>query len=195
MYAHVDPERHPVRLFQLPNTLAGDAGVTIIIQCLLTWFIEWNLLHHDLKTGSVQPIGFITEPSHPLLRWFLLLKGNDAEPSQSRVLRWFQVDHTEPKTRSVRGWAHLLFQQALRGFIICFLSFCILWGPSVGILTAVGTKSGGDWVFGRTWAPQVFKGVFGGVLALLTTPLMAVFWLVKAGWNRDDEMNDDSQEA
>ena len=159
MYAHQD-EKHPVRLFQLPNTLAGDAGVTIIVQCIITWLIEWLLATHDLSNGSVQPLGVFREPSHPLLRWLFLL---DPHHQPSNVLA-------------------KIFHQALRGFLVCIPSFILLWPICVGALTGLGRRSGGDWVFPNTWTPQFFKFVLGGVLGLLTTPLMAMFWLVKAGW-------------
>ncbi|KAL3962835.1 hypothetical protein ACCO45_004358 [Purpureocillium lilacinum] len=78
-----------------------------------------------------------------------------------------------------------VLQQALRGFLLAVPSFLVLWPISVGALTAVGRKEGADWVYADRWAPQVFKLVLGGVLGLLTTPLMAMFWLVRAGWEAE----------
>jgi hypothetical protein len=156
MYTTQDLEAHPIRLFQLPNTLAGDAGVTIIIQCLITWLAEFFLVGRDLRHGTVAPAAFLPEPKGPVARWFLLLDGADARSAVAHVLR---------------------------AMLIAVASFIVMWGPAVGILTAVGTRSGGDWVFEAKWAPQVFKLMFGGVLSLLTTPPLAMFWLLKAGWS------------
>lgn len=69
------------------------------------------------------------------------------------------------------------------------VAFVVLWPISVGALTAVGTRSGGDWVFHPVWAPQVFKLVLGGVLALLQTPVFASFWLVREGWVILEQVN------
>jgi len=139
MYTTQDTTKNPIRLFQLPNTLAGDAAVTIIIQCILTWFVEWGLVAHDLSNRSVQPIGFISEPTRPILR------------------RLFLLDNHQPSTRLTN-----VAQQALRGFLLSVVSFALR--------------------FEDRWIPQFFKFVLGGTLGLLTTPLMAMFWLVKAGW-------------
>lgn len=159
MYTTQDTSRNPIRLFQLPNTLAGDGAVTIIVQCVLTWFVEWFLVAHDLANRSVQPLALFPEPRRPLLRWLFLL--GDHAPATKLA----NVGH-----------------QALRGFLLCVPAFVLLWPIGVGALTALGERDGGDYVYDDRWAPQLFKFVLGGVLGLLTTPLMATFWLVKAGW-------------
>ncbi|KAJ9151303.1 hypothetical protein NKR23_g3201 [Pleurostoma richardsiae] len=166
MYTTQNTNAHPIRLFQLPNTLAGDAAVTIIVQCIITWLVELVLVNRDLRSGRVQPIGFLPEPSLPVLRWFLFLDrtGQASEPG------------------GLAHWAFFLFSQVLRGFLISVASFCVVWGPCVGILTAVGERRGGDWYFEKKWAPQVFKLLLGGVLGVLTTPPIAGFWLVRCGW-------------
>lgn len=161
MYTSQDTKANPIRLFQLPNTLAGDAAVTIIIQCILTWFVEKALVAYDLRSRSVQPIGFISQPTSPLLRWLFFL------PSPPATL------------------ISTIFQNALRGFMLAVSSFILLWPIGVGALTAFGEKEGGDWGYSDRWTPQFFKFVLGGLLGLLTTPLMAVFWLIKAGWEAE----------
>jgi hypothetical protein len=171
MYTTQDTTKNPIRLFQLPNTLAGDAAVTIIIQCILTWFVEMFLVRHDLKNRTVQPMGFVPEPSNRWIRWLFFLP---------RVA-------TETETKTSRFSISSLLQQALRGFMLAVVGLVLLWPAGVGILTRIGKKSRGgswvlDWEFEDRWAPQVFKLVLGGLLGLLTTPLMAMFWLLKAGW-------------
>ncbi|KAJ9412437.1 hypothetical protein QL093DRAFT_2570528 [Fusarium oxysporum] len=129
-----DTVKNPIRLFQLPNTLSGDAAVTIIVQCILTWFVEMGLVNYDLLKRPVQPIGFIQEPS-------------SSDPGDS------EVEEKEPQPESkVPPVLTTIVQGALRGFILA-----------------------------------AFKAILGGVLGLLTTPLMALFWLIKAGWEGNDE--------
>lgn len=175
MYVLQDTEKHPIRLFQLPNTLAGDGAVTIIVQCIITWMVELVLVNRDIGSGHVAPIGFLSQPSNKLARWFLFLDRDQPRASGTTL-----GDH--PNEGSFVHWAFFLYSQLLRGFLTSVPSFVLLWGPSVGILTAVGTRSGVDWDFHKTWAPQVFKLLLGGILALVTTPLFALFWLVRAGW-------------
>ncbi|KAI8236518.1 hypothetical protein K4K55_003793 [Colletotrichum sp. SAR 10_96] len=171
MYSFQNLATHPIRLFQLPNTLAGDAVVTILIQTMITWFIELILVEHDLKNGAIRPIGFYREPVRPLWRWLMLLApiedGGQVVPARSKK------------------WPAFLVDQFIRIGLIFVVSFFLLWGPSVGILVAIGKRGTGsdwDWYFQKQWAPQIFKGVLGGLLALLTTPVMAFFWLVREGW-------------
>lgn len=80
-----------------------------------------------------------------------------------------------------------VLQQALRGFLLCIPAFMLLWPVGVGALTAFGQKNGGDWGYEDRWVPEFFKFILGGLLGLLTTPLMAMFWLIKAGWGAQEE--------
>ncbi|KAM0194317.1 hypothetical protein ACHAPA_005223 [Fusarium lateritium] len=185
MYTTQDTVKNPIRLFQLPNTLSGDAAVTIIVQCILTWFVEMGLVRYDLSKRSVQPIGFVPQPSHRWLRWlFFLPPGSDPSDSEEESEK---APKDTPKAASV---FNTIVQGALRGFILAVVGFFLLWPMSVGILTTLGERDGGDWWYQDRWVPQAFKAILGGVLGLLTTPLMALFWLVKAGWEGNDERSD-----
>ncbi|KAF5654719.1 hypothetical protein F25303_1063 [Fusarium sp. NRRL 25303] len=181
MYTTQDTIKNPIRLFQLPNTLSGDAAVTIIVQCILTWFVEMGLVSYDLSKRSVQPIGFVPEPSHQWLRWLFFLPPT-SDPNDS------EVEEKEPQRKpTVPPVLTTIVQGALRGFILAVVGFFILWPLSVGVLTTVGERDGGDWRYKDRWTPQAFKAALGGVLGLLTTPLMALFWLIKAGWEGNVE--------
>lgn len=68
----------PVRLFKFPHTLAGDAALSILIQCVLTWFIMLWLVNRNLRSALVQPIGFLPEPHSRILRWFMFLDQSPA---------------------------------------------------------------------------------------------------------------------
>ncbi|ROT43785.1 hypothetical protein SODALDRAFT_348419 [Sodiomyces alkalinus F11] len=177
MYTTQDLSRNPIRLFQLPNTLAGDAAVTIIIQCIITWLIERVFVRHDLHNGGVKPIGFVAEPKGRFPRWFMLLNEDNNNNTHH---------DTGPRRNKVRtalaNAARFVATQAPRAAAFILASFVLFWPVSVGVLTTIGRKSGGDWVFDDRWAPQIFKAVLGGALALLTTPLMAAFWMVRDGW-------------
>ncbi|KZL74674.1 fungal protein [Colletotrichum tofieldiae] len=165
MYSTQNVELHPIRLFQLPNTLAGDAVVTMLIQTMVTWFIELIMVEHDMKNGAIRPIGFIREPSRPLVRWLMLLDRKQTTHSKSQLVSI--TDH------------------AIRIGLVFVVSFLLFWPASIGILTTIGERRGNgdwDWYFQREWAPQAFKAVLGGLLSLLTTPAMASFWLVREGW-------------
>jgi len=160
----------PIRLFQLPNTLAGDAAVTMILQSIITWLVELVLVNRDLARGGVAPIGFLRQPAWRVARWFMFLdRDGNAEGAEAGSGTWTH-------------WARFLMSQVVRAMVVAVVAFVVLWGPAVGILTAVGVSNGGDWDFEKTWTPQIFKLVLGGVLGLLQTPAFAAFWLVRAGW-------------
>ena len=151
---------HPVTLFRLPNTLAGDAGLTLIIQPVVTWFIESLLVNLDLRNSKATPLAYPLPPSSPL-RKFLGLPPTEHQPVARRIS---------------------LISQLLRVFFFFILpSFILLWPPSVGILTAGGRREGKDWIFEKRWAPEIFKLLLGAVLGLLITPVMAAFWVVREG--------------
>ncbi|KAI1653250.1 hypothetical protein F4813DRAFT_375214 [Daldinia decipiens] len=166
MYATQDIVTRPIRLFLFPNTLAGDAAVTIIIQCLITWHIELFLVNRDLRKGGVHPIGFIPEPKNRFMRWFMFLD----RPKETH------------EVRSVVHWLSFFRSQILRALLIAVAFFPVIWGPSIGFLVLAGKWEGDDWYYDKVWAPQVFKLIQGGVLGLLTTPPMVMFWLTRCGW-------------
>ncbi|KAI1356609.1 hypothetical protein F5Y01DRAFT_267860 [Xylaria sp. FL0043] len=166
LYHNKGSHTSPIRLFQFPNTLAGDTAVTIFVQFLTTWVIESILVNYDLRKGGVQPIGFIPEPKWRHLRWFMFL---------DRKEQTYEV-------RSAKHWFWWLFSQVLRSLILAVVTFPFIFGASVGILTAIGKHHDNDWYFGAKWAPQIFKLVQGAVLGLLFTPLMVIFWLARCGW-------------
>lgn len=185
MYTTQDTVKNPIRLFQLPNTLSGDAAVTIIIQCILTWFVEMGLVSYDLSKRSVQPIGFMPEPSSRWMRWLFFLP----DPSSGESEVEFEKEKPVAKSKAASVF-NTIMQGALRGFMFAIVGFFLLWPLSVGVLTTVGERDGGDWRYDDRWTPQAFKAILGGALSLLTTPLMALFWLVKAGWEGNDERSD-----
>ncbi|KAH7141328.1 hypothetical protein B0J13DRAFT_623698 [Dactylonectria estremocensis] len=174
---------NPIFLFQLPNTLAGDGAVTIIIQCIITWFVEKGLVALDLSRRGIQPIGFIPMPTHPWLRWLFFLPqlGYD-KAAEAEAL--YEPQGKTPAS-GFAGAIVSVMQEATRGFLAAVASFFLLWPASVGILIVFGEDVGGDFTYSDRWIPQIFKGILGGVLGLLTTPLMAGFWLIKAGWEGD----------
>ncbi|KAI1490203.1 hypothetical protein F5X96DRAFT_637346 [Biscogniauxia mediterranea] len=159
-------DNKPIRLFQFPNTLAGDAAVTVIIQCLITWLIEVIIVNRDLKKGGVQPIGFLPEPKWRWLRWFMLMDRK-------------KQTHT---VRSFVHWLAFLWSQVIRALIVAVVFFPFVWGPSIGFLALTGQYHDGDWWYETVWTPEIFKLVQGAVLGLLTTPLMVMFWLARCGW-------------
>lgn len=149
-----------------PALLVGIAGVNILLQCIFTWFAAYKLVSCDLGRGKVQPIGFVNEPTGKFMRWFFILSRNKNDNIESvRVM-------------SLKGAG----QHLTRAFLLAVLGFVLLWPASLGILMVLRTKAERGSDFDLIWLPPVLKTVLGAVLALLTTPLMAIFWLLRGGW-------------
>lgn len=94
----------------------------------------------------------------------------------------------QPKTQRKRRGSftrklRYVFAQILRALLVGVFLGALLIGPTVGILIALGVKEGGDWVYASRWTPEIFKLILGGVLALLTSPFFAMYWMIKCGWN------------
>ncbi|KAH8666847.1 hypothetical protein BX600DRAFT_462666 [Xylariales sp. PMI_506] len=165
--------KQSINLFQFPNTLVGDATVTIILQCIITWMIELILVNQDLRKGRIQSIGTVSEPKNAAVRWFMFMDRGEETC----------------KRGSFKHWVLFLYSQILRGFMISVVCFALLIGPVIGFLILVGKKEGGDWTYISTiepslatWKPQIFKAILGAVSGILTTPLYALFWLTRCGW-------------
>lgn len=164
MYTKPRPDPHPPPLlFSLPSSFVGDAAITAIIQSLLSWAIPLFAVNADLCHGRVAPLGIFPEPR------------------RRRRRRIFFLDdgHGHGGSASKAGFA---LAQLGRAAALAFVSFCVMIGPTVGVLIAVGTRYGGDWAFPGKWAGPVFKLVYGGVMALLVSPAVAMFWMVRAAW-------------
>lgn len=168
--------KDPVTLLRLPNTLAGDAALTIIIQTLVTWLIEWAAVTSDLRAGKVAPLAY--SPASPRVRRLLGVPEVARDGAGSRETG--QDTPGSYKNRRAQGMLSLP-GHAVRIIALLVPAFILFWPPSLAILTTVGTRSGSDYVFPSRWAPQVFKLVLGGVLGLLVTPLMALFWVMREG--------------
>ncbi|KAM7224077.1 hypothetical protein V8F06_000550 [Rhypophila decipiens] len=201
-----------ILLFHLPNSLAGDAAVTIVLQTVITWLVEFLLVKRDLERGGVRPVGFVGIPRYgKFVRWFCFLDDDDdglvgedmlhqdldcssKKGNNSKTVMESEEREEESTTRLKlpnlwgAGRVSVIWSQIVRALVVAVVMFLLLWGPCVGILMALGRKDEtigalGDWVFDRrVWLPQVFKLVLGALLALLETPAFAFFWMVQAGW-------------
>ncbi|KAG0329409.1 hypothetical protein BGZ99_002120 [Dissophora globulifera] len=158
---------NPVHLWSLPNSLAGDAAVTLIIQQLLTWVLDRLSIRGDVRKGLVAPLRMPAN-AHAVLRWFVGLK-------DVRV-------HTSRKDKI----KHYIRFNAPRYAAYFLASFVIYWPITMGILAGLKAHGigkdysgkGGD--FNNWPMPQIFKGVYGAVVGL-TTPFVSYIALIYEG--------------
>lgn len=227
---YLPPNKIPISLFRLPNTLAGDAALTIVIQVLITWLVEWLAVTSDLRSGKVAPLAWEV-PGR--VRWVLGVEtgtgtgtggdgtgagqsgrdtpGGDGDGETRRDTstdtNTSTTKHETPlptsqpisslsptPTSSSQSQPHpsptpktktpLPLPSHLLAILLLLLpTFALIFPPSLGILISLGTKTpaGNDYVFSTRWTPQIFKLVLGGVLGVVVTPFMALFWVLREG--------------
>ncbi|KAK3815777.1 MAG: hypothetical protein JOS17DRAFT_806412 [Linnemannia elongata] len=156
--------KHPVYIWPLPNSLAGDIAVTIIIQQTLTWILDRLAVRGDLKKGLVAPLRMPSDAS-ALVRWFVGLE--------------------DVKVAGRPGFAFHI----KRVVVYVVVTFLVYWPITIGILyglknghvgaaVADGADAVGDfnlWPF-----PQIFKAVYSAALGL-TTPFVSYVTLIYEG--------------
>ncbi|KAF9126738.1 hypothetical protein BGX30_015126 [Mortierella sp. GBA39] len=152
--------KHPVYIWPLPNSLAGDIAVTIIIQQTLTWILDRLAVRGDLKKGLVAPLRMPKDASS-LVRWFVGLE--------------------DVKAAGKPGFAFHL----KRVVVYVVATFLVYWPITIGVLyglknghVGAAVADGGEfnlWPF-----PQIFKGVYSAALGL-TTPFVSYVTLIYEG--------------
>ncbi|KXX76954.1 hypothetical protein MMYC01_207608 [Madurella mycetomatis] len=191
MYANLQPPHPPPLLFTLPSSFLGDAAVTAIIQSCVSWLVPLFFVNYDLAHRRVAPLGIFPEPASHLVRRLFFLDHYNGGSGLGHGGKSGSSSPSIPPSSSGCGpgcvpSVGFFLAQLGRAMAVAVMSFCVLIGPTVGILMAVGTRYGGDWVFLDKWTGPLFKLVYGGVLSLLTSPGIAMFWMVRAGWVAKD---------
>ncbi|KAG0053674.1 hypothetical protein BGZ83_000669 [Gryganskiella cystojenkinii] len=184
--------KDPISLWPLPNTLAGDAAVTIIIQITLTWILDRLAVRGDLKKGFVTPLR-MPQDAHPWIEWFVGLK-------QGR-----RID--SPLGTSA---GHSKKDQVLRAIkfhgqriaVMIVVTFIIFWPVTIGILSGLKSRGvgkdfgplGGDF---NVWPfPEIFKGIYGFAVGM-TTPFVSYIALIYEGESmiRVNSLESDDEET
>ncbi|KAF9921735.1 hypothetical protein FBU30_008202 [Linnemannia zychae] len=170
--------KNPVMIWPLPNTLAGEAAVTIIIQTTLTWFLDRLAVAGDLNKGLVAPLR-MPQNVHPWIEWFVGLKElQEARTKQSR----YGKDMLSRKEQILQ---QVKFHGKRIGVMIV-VTFLVFWPLTIGVLTELRRKGigkdfsqlGGDF---NVWPfPEIFKGIYGFATGI-TTPFVSYIALIYQG--------------
>ncbi|KAG5929857.1 hypothetical protein E4U60_007245 [Claviceps pazoutovae] len=155
-----------VCLFRLPKSLAGDAAMTIVIHCIITWFLKFHLVRNDLRHGIAQPIAFgDDELLNEDVCWLMFLSpetGEAVEPVRMNSVKW-------------------IARHLVRALVFASIVFLAFWPISLVPLILSGDRDETDFTYRRIWVPQIFKTTLGGLLGLLTSPIISMIWLLRAG--------------
>ena len=178
------------------NTIAGDLGVTPIIQCLASMLITSTLVHTDLHHHAIAPLPFVYPHVEHLPDPRSLFhkptgsiasepeKADEDVKATKRGLRYyfwmlvrFIFEGTEKNMMAARipvtHWFGRLAWTAAQGAAIGIVFGFPLWCLAVLIL---GPIYGND-NMGNKWAPQAIKCVYGAILGWITNPVIATLAL------------------
>lgn len=181
------------------QTVAGDMGVTVIIQQIVSFIITSSLVHHDLYAG---PIGPLRRPWPPLLHlpstpvpeghWLGIRMREDVE----REGKSCRMGRSEGKTK-LDGWwwwfvravmtgserndllavgiswrqrLERLVWTAAQGFFLCCLTFWWYWPIAIAIVAPIYEHRN----LAGTYIPMIIKLLYGAIMSLLTNPIMAL---------------------
>ncbi|KAG0266535.1 hypothetical protein BG011_002025 [Mortierella polycephala] len=157
----------PIFLWPLPNTLAGDAAVTIIIQQALTWILDRLAVKGDLNKGMVAPLRMPKDASG-LVRWFVGLEHVGVYKTTGEKIGYYLNFHGK------------------RIAVLILATFLVYWPITIGILSGLKIHGVGKdhsdlegdfnvWPF-----PEIFKGVYGFAVGM-TTPFVSYIALIYQG--------------
>lgn len=152
-------------MHRLTNTLSADSAVTIFSHCCIAWSLVYCVIFFDLGRGRVQPITLGAEPSNRVLRWFFLLQGKKGT----------RIEKFSPNSFAA------LVQHSIRAFIFVVASIAVFWSSSRHVLRVIGHREG-DGYRVDAWICQVYKMCIGGFVGFFMAPTMAIFWLMRGGW-------------
>ncbi|PRP86234.1 hypothetical protein PROFUN_05750 [Planoprotostelium fungivorum] len=159
--------KSPIRIWQFPNTLAGDTAVTIFIQGVLSWVIDGMLTSNDVRRGDwpwhlrpLRPPAWI-QHSEGVTRWFFSSNPDLLEPGISFKTRLIRLAHQIP-----------------RALIYCLPIFVIFWPLSIGFLYAYNRDG---YIEPGFPAAALFKGFLGGSMGFFQTAPSTLFAFYKKG--------------
>ena len=176
------------------NTIAGDLGVTPIVQCLASMLITSTLVHTDIHNSAIQPLPFVyPHVEHlPDPRTFFRKRQPEVSPEEKAeepeeprgwfmyyylMLMRFIFEGTEKNMMLARipvsSWFGRLAWTAAQGAAIGVIFGFPIWCLAIVILGPIYQNDN----MGDKWAPQVIKMVYGAIVGWVTNPVIAVLAL------------------
>ncbi|ORY88975.1 hypothetical protein BCR35DRAFT_300732 [Leucosporidium creatinivorum] len=166
------------------NTVAGDLGVTVFIQGVLTFLIASSMVHVDMRNGKMEALPY----PWPDTRFAVVdfAPAEEARTKRGRLWRLFHQRHGlgrglhlfsgsavndlfDFKNLSFRDWIERLFWTVWMGATLSALFFLIFWPIAIA---CVAPKWGGL-NMAHTWTAPIIKLVFGFLLGLFMNPIVA----------------------
>ena len=180
-----------VRMWPLnQNTIAGDLGVTIIVQGLATYMITSGLVHADLRNKVIDPFPSpwpavdwtrpgglrIDEEEHKEAPPRDMLTAAHNDHGLGRGLHFFSGSEVQDLfnfrigARALRRrWLASLY----RAGVMCAIYFFLIWPIAILILAPIYTHRN----MAHSYTPMIIKLVYGFIFGLLQNPIVAMIAL------------------
>lgn len=163
---------NPITMWKLSeNTVAGDLGVTVLIQGTLTYVIAGSMVHVDMRGGKIAAFPFPWPDTA-----FAVVDFDPPETAQTRHGRIWRLFHRRHGlgrglhllsgsdvndlfnfSVGIQQWSYRLFWTVLAGLVLSALYFFVFWPIAIA---CVAPKWGGvNMAF--SWTPPVIKAIFG----------------------------------
>jgi hypothetical protein len=181
------------------NTIAGDLGVTPIIQCLASMLITSTLVHSDLHASSIKPLPYVyphvdhlPDPRLLLSKSYHLEQRKTTDEKETAQLEYqskkgfkyyywmlirFIFEGTERNMLLAKpgflNWLGRFLWTAAQGALIGIIFGFPIWCLAIVILGPIY----GNGNMGNQWAPQVIKLVYGAIVGWVTNPVIAILAL------------------
>ncbi|KAM0790782.1 hypothetical protein ACM66B_004630 [Microbotryomycetes sp. NB124-2] len=174
----------PISMWKLSeSTVAGDLGVTVLIQGTLTFIIAGSMVHVDMRNGKPPAFPY----PWPDTRFAVVDLGRpeDAKSRRGAVWRMFHQRHGIGRGLhffsgsdvndlfdfkvGFKRWVGRFVLTAIKGALLSALYFFVFWPIAIA---CVAPPYGGV-NMAHSWTPPIIKLVFGFLLGLFMNPIVA----------------------
>ncbi|ORY28252.1 hypothetical protein BCR39DRAFT_559542 [Naematelia encephala] len=185
------------------NTIAGDLGVTPIIQCAISMLISSTLVHTDLHHHAISPLPFVyphvydLPDPRSLFTRRRVMHDADEKPGEGETVPEAQAQAPYERNFKYYYWmlVRFIFEGTEKNMMLARIPIShwfgrLVWTGAQG--AALGIVFGfpiwclaivilgpiyGNGNMGNKWAPQVIKLVYGAIVGWITNPVIAVLAL------------------
>ncbi|GAA97983.1 uncharacterized protein L969DRAFT_69919 [Mixia osmundae IAM 14324] len=189
MYRTQDPNDNTSRvtIWNLSHsTVAGDVGVTVIIQTVLSFVISSGMVHVDLRKGTIDPFVAawpcpdfgaykVEAPDKPTMQPGGFARWLHNRHGLGRGLHFFSgSDYNDVFDLSVSPKETLqrLFLSVFKGLVLSAIYFSFMWPITIAIIAPLYGGTGINMRRQYPWAAPIIKLIFGFTLGLLQNPVI-----------------------
>ena len=168
-YLMYEPERDNISILSFPQPMAGDIGVTSIIEPLLTWLIVGIVVRNDMR-HCMTPAEYLPQTPNTWIDKFVL------------SMRQYPIEFTKQRMKQIAKSCLI--------FILLTGLPCLI--PALIALLILEVETKNDYRFDLSEA-VICKAIYGGVMGLIITPIAAYLTMVYQSLEKTGDKKDDTK--